>query len=545
MSKKGFILMKTAVVLLGIMVFAVQFSPVANAAGHLRVGWTADEALESLRVGESWQYETMGCMWWQLVYDQTWVIGGPPDYPFVPWAVESFETADQQKYKYTIRENYTFHDGKPVTSKDLVFTMKYLHTSDPVWDYPDTHADNDSFVIIDDKTFEFSMKNPFGGKYPPFNWYPILPEHIWRRWKFKMLEYDNAKAIGSGPFKLVEFKPAQYMIFERHDGHWNKEPRVDKITFKTYGSSDAKNMALRRDEIDMIGYSGVSPLTVKYFEKDENIKMITSDGIGLSWLTFNHFMTDNGMSDLTVRRAIVHAIDKNRINEIVYHKAAVVHDSFIYPELPEYNKNLPQYEFDQAKSRKMLDEAGYVDTDGDDIRNVPSSGKNMSYRFLISSDDAEHVKMGAIIREQLKPVGIDIKLNVVDYNTYGNLYYVPDEKRFDIAIGMEEPGPYADWVWEFMRSYDDGGYGWNSAGYDNPEFDKALNAYAKELDMEKRFEYQREMQFMMQRDLPHYVILRANIYDPVRIDKLDGYVQKMGGISTWINPFSYFFVHAK
>ncbi|MCF8069484.1 MAG: peptide ABC transporter substrate-binding protein [Desulfobacterales bacterium] len=534
---------KVSIIVGCLLVFMLVFSSATSAETVLRVGWQVDEMLKSLVCSESWQYSTMGCVFWPIVYDQAWLLDKPPGYGFVMRAAEKIETDDNIHYRYTIRDNMTFHDGKPVTARDVAFTYENLRESDPVWDYPDTHAVKDSFVIVDERTFEFELDHTHGGKYPPFNWQPILPEHIWSPYKKNMLEYANEKAIGSGPFKLAEFKPGQYIVMEKHEGYWDKRPRVDKVVFKSYGSIDAQNMAVKRGEIDMDGYTGISPLAMKNFKDAKDVELIVNPGIALDWLTFNMFMEERGVHELVVRQAIVHAIDKQRIIKLIFNNQATEQDGFIYPELSHYNTEIPQYAYDVALSNKLLDDAGFVDTDGDGIRNY--KGENMEYRLLAFSTNIEIVKMGQMIREMVKPIGIDIVVNSVDLDTYYDIYYTPAEKRFEMAFGAEEPGPYADWIWEFMRSYDNGGEGWNTSGYNNAEFDKVLDAYTTATSVEERNELSKKMQMIMATDLPYYVIVRPNVINAVRIDKLQGYVSTMGGISNWINPWTFFEVHAK
>ena len=113
------------------------------------------------------------------------------------------------------------------------------------------------------------------------------------------------------------------------------------------------------------------------------------------------------------------------------------------------------------------------------------------------------------------------------------------------AVGEEEPGPYADWIWEMSRSYKAGGEGWNQSYYDSPQFDKLLNAFLSETDLAKRKELSFAMQERISEDLPYGLLLRPKIIDPVRIDKWQGYVQTMGGVITWINPWTLFNIQPK
>ncbi|MCF8069230.1 MAG: ABC transporter substrate-binding protein [Desulfobacterales bacterium] len=518
----------------------------AYADSELRAGWKQSDMLKSLKLDESWVYESLGVMFWQLVYDQFWILDGPPEYNAKLMALDSFETEDNKKYRFHIREDMFFHDGKPVTAHDAAFSMEYITKAGPAWNYVDTETVEDSIVVIDDYTLDFELKTVLGagGKYPPFQVRKIFPKHLWEKYKDNMFEYENDQCIGSGAFKLKEFKEGQYIVFERFKNHWDKSPRVDKIVWKSYGSNDGLNMALKHDEIDMFGYNGISPLALKYFEKEKNIKIIESPGITTTWITFN--LHRNGpLKDISVRQAIAHGIDKNHLSKIVYHGYATPHDSFIYPELYEYNPNLKKYNFDPVAANKILDEKGYIDSDKNGIRNDPETKKDLEFKLMISSDIAEYTKIGTVLREDLKEIGISIALNVVENSTFSDLYYTPTGDEFDMAIGNGDAGPYALWIWEYMRSFDGGGEGWNTSYYNNPDFDKVLDAAYAETDKEKYKKLSFQLQEMLNEDLPNLVLLRPVQLDPVRTDRLDGFVTSMGGISSWINPHSYLYVHEK
>ncbi|MCF8069511.1 MAG: peptide ABC transporter substrate-binding protein [Desulfobacterales bacterium] len=527
--------------------FMLFFQAVSNAKAEseLRVGWLASEMLSTPQCNDAWQYESMGCMFWQLIYDQPWHYGPPPEYAYNLRAITGYETIDNKKFRFFIREGMTFHNNKPVTAKDFAFTYEYLPVSNPIWAYNSSTIVPGSAVVIDEHTVDFELKVVLSPKYPPFDWLPILPQHLWKRYKYDMEKYENSKAIGSGPYMLDSFKAGEYVSFKNFEKYWEKKPRVDKTVFKTYGTTDALGMALKRGEIDMVGYGGVGPMSAKLLEKADNVKLIYSPGISLQWLSFNMF-PEGSLKDLNVRKAIVHAIDKERIVQMVYHGQAVLHDSFIYPELANYNPNLPQYKYNTDISNRLLDDGGYTDTDGDGFRNNPESGKNLDFKFLVPSSDTEEVKMASLIREQMKKIGIGIKINVVDVDTYYDLLYWPQNPVWDISFVSEEPGPYASWIWEFSKSWNDkNSIGWNCSYYDNPEFDKLLDAFNSEVDLEKAKILSHKMQEIIAHDLPYYIICRPNAIDPVRTDKLEGYVAYMGGVSSWINPFTYFNVHPK
>jgi len=541
-KKSSVVRFRIAVLFFCVPIFLFLYSSAAFAKVRFNVGFTADWALDSSRISEDWQYTEMGSVFWPVIYDQLWVMGPAPDYKPLPRLATRWETKDRKTWRFYLRKDAFFHDGKPVTARDVEFSLKYVPKNVASWDVPDVQCE--SIRVIDDYTIEFTLQRKLGGHYPPAYWFPILPKHIWNSYKDDMKSFKNEKAIGSGPYKLKEFKSKEYVWFEANKNYWGRKPAVDEMVYKCYGSREALNMALKKGDIEMIGYSGINPINIPEFEKAKNIKTIVSPGIGLIWLTFNlHKKTP--IQDLAVRKAFMQGINIDKIISLVYRGYAKKVNSFIYPEMPEYDPNLPKWTYNIQSAAKMLEKAGYVDKDNDGIRNDPKTGKNLAFELMVPPDWATEVKLATMIKQQLVDVGIKVSLKTVDLDTYYDFIYAPAGDKWDIAIGEEEPGPYADWIWEMSRSYDAGGKGWNQAYYNNPKFDVLLNELLSETDMTKRKQLSFEMQEMIARDLPYAVILRPDLIDPVRTDKFEGYVQTMGGVITWINPWTLFNIHPK
>jgi len=503
--------------------------------GRLNVGWVPGSMLENLQVGCDWQYTSMGCMFWQLVYDQPWIMGPAPDYEALPMLATSWETEDRQTWTFHIREDATFHDGVPVTAEDIAFTIKYLPIACPAWATAGSICE--SIEVIDDYTVQFTLQIPIGGAWPAVYWTPVMPKHIFEPYKDNMSAYPNDVPIGSGPFKVKEFKPAEYIWFEANEDYWGERPYVDEVLWKTYGSLDALYIAMRHGDIDIIGYDACPIQGAEDFEAF-GFEIIESTGITLSWLSFN-LHKDGPIQDLDVRKAIMHAMDKDRIIDMIYLGHATKADSWIYPEMPGYNENLPQYDYDVDKAKAILDQGGYIDSDGDGIRNDPVTGKNMEFDLIVSSATPGGVKGATLTKEMLREVDIATNVQVLDNATYMSYLYTPQSDMYDIGFTGEQPGPYADWVWEFAR----GGGGWNTAYYNNPQFDETLDKMLSESDLEKRYEYLRDLQMMIAEDLPYGFTYRGIILNPVS-DKFEGYVNMMG-LSNWINPWSYYKVHLK
>ncbi|MCP4628998.1 MAG: peptide ABC transporter substrate-binding protein [bacterium] len=532
--------------LIGICILGLAFSGNVFAKSkkvRLNVGFGAEEVLENLQTTPL-QVNEMGAVYWPLVYDQLWVLGPAPNYDPLPALATRWETDDYQTWRFHLVKNAKFHDGTPVTAEDVAFTLWYL-PRDPVWAFPSNDIQRKKDIkVIDKHTIEFTLTRPFPGKYPPADWMPILPKHIWLPYKGrKISKFANENSIGSGPFKLKQFKSGQFIWMVKNEDYWGEKPHVDEIVFKGYGTEDAMKLAMKKGEIEFVGYSGVSPMSVKSYEKAKNIEVDISPGIALVWLTFN-LHKETAVQDKMFRKAFMHGIDRDRIFKLVYRGYAKPADSFIYPEVDEYNPNLPKYEYNPELAQKMLKDAGYADTDGDGILN-DKTGQNVVLDFMAPSEWQDEVKLVKLIAEQVKKIGIGIREKIIDLDTYYEFSYTPKEDQFDIAVSSEEPGPNGSWMWEFVRSADGGGLGWNQSDYNNPEMDKMINKYVAETDLGKRKAYAFKLQEIMAEDLPCAVLVRPDLIGPYRTDKFEGHVATMGGFSNWINWWTYMKIKPK
>jgi len=554
LKRKGLVLLTGVLVLvLGFSIPLMQCAPPQEEevtppaevetpyGGRFDVGCLSEQSLEGLQCDIEWEWGAMGCIFHMLVYDHPWLLGPAPDYKPIPRLVSSWETEDGQTWTFHTVENAKWHDGEPVTAEDVAFSMEYMPKGLPPWLRSDT--DCESISVVDDYTVEFTLKGKLGGKYPPFYYIPMVPKHIWEPYKDDWQAFPNEEVIGCGPFKLKEFKPAQYMWLVANEDYHGKRPYVDEVVIKSYGSDDALYMALKTGEIDMLLYYGCTMVAVEDFRKAENIDVILSPGMGLKALAFN--LHKAPIKDLNLRKAIMHGIDRDAIIDMVYLGNAEKIDSVVYSESADHNPNLPQYDYDPDLARELLDNAGYIDSDNDGIRNDPATRENLALVTVVPTSRANYVKATVMMTEQLKKIGIGIITRAMDEATYYEWQNAATEDAWDIIWVGREPGPNGDWVWEYFRSWEGGNTGWNTAWYNNARYDQVMEKMIYERDLAKRKQYLYEIQMMLAEDLPYGWMYRPQIPDPARVDKFEGYAVMMGGISSWINPWSYLNVRLK
>lgn len=506
---------------------------------RLTVGFRSGEALDSLQVNMNWKSLIMGNEFWPIVYEQLWVIGPPPEYDPVPRLATSWETEDNKTWIFHLDERAMWQDGTPLTAEDVGFTLKYLPQADP--SYLGPGSDVESYEVIDDHTVKIVLKAAVcDGKYPVPLWTPILPKHIFEDYKDDFSAYPNDNPVGSGPFKVKEFAPSEYIWFEKDENYWGEPAGVDEILFKVFGSDDALYGALKSGDIDMLTTTGCSPMMAEELEAHEDITVIESPGLVNYWLSFNTY-SDTPLKDKAVRQAIMYSIDREKIIDLVYRGYAEEAYSFIYPEMDTYNPDVPKYEFDLDKAASLLDEAGYTDTDNDGLRNDPDTGENVHLEIMVPSAVTMEVKMATVIKEQVVKAGLDVEVKAVDLATFWEFLYDPWNDGYQIAISGGDPGPNGNWVWEFARST----CTWNTSAYENAEFDEVLADMVSEQDITKQTELIKELQAIVAEDVPYGLLVRPAKLDPVRTDRLEGWVKSMGGLSSYVNPWTFWEVRPK
>ena len=558
-------LVGTAILLLGLLAPIMQCAPAAEEVtppaeeeevtppaeegeikygGRLTVGFMS--ALPSLVIDTGVTYTNWGCLWAMLVYDNWAHYNLPPDYyKFTPEFVQSYETSeDGLTWTLHLAEGATWHDGVPVTAEDIKFNCDHFLMLPWMTDV-DTCIDHAE--IIDDYTIKVTNTRVLTTVNPPgwWSWDAIIPKHIFEPHIGSIDSYPNEESIGSGPFKMKEFKPGEYMWLEAYEDYWGEKPYVDEVVFRLYGTLEGMLMALEQGEIDVMD-SGVPPALVEDFEANPDIAVEVVPGLTVNGLTFN-LHKDTPLQDKNVRKAILYGIDRDRIIDMAFMGYAVKNDSWVYAEDPMHHPDLPQYDYDPDKANEILDGAGYIDSDADGIRNDPVTGNNLVFELICSAADTEMVKTATLLKEGLPVIGIDVDIATVDPDTFLSIIYNPPADGYEIALRGEDPSPapYGDWIWVEAASWGSGGDWWNPSYYSNPRFDELTALLGTAQSREQRKEYMYEMQEIMSEDLPEGFLVRPKLVSVYRTDKFEGWVNQIGGPVSWFNDWSILKVHLK
>lgn len=438
-----------------------------------------------------------------LRYDDSWT---PQPYLAESWDVSN----DGMSVTLNLVKNATFHDGQPITSSDVAFSVEVIKNNHP---FKSMFAPVETVETPDAHTAILKLSKPHPALMLAMSGQlmSIIPEHIYGDVpinEVKTHPRNNENVVGSGPFKLVEFKNGEHVILERYDGFFMEgRPYLDKVVMRIITDPAARAIAYENGEVHMGAFESL-PRVINRLKKADGLN-VTSNGYGgigpLDWLAIN--TTKGPLADVRVRKAIAHAIDKNFIMKAIMQDTASESRTGIHPDSPFYNADVEAYELDLDKANALLDEAGYP--------------KNGDTRFSVTIDfgwpgvkpQVEYVKAA------LKKVGIDVEVRAsADFPTWAKRMGTMDfDLSWDTVFNWGDP------VIGVHRTYDSSniakGVWSNTQGYSNTRVDELMQLAAVENDMEKRKALYAEFQAIIADEVPVYHV-NTLPYHTVYSDKI-------------------------
>ncbi len=453
-----------------------------------------------------------------LRYDENWT----PQ----PYLAESWEVSeDGLKVTLNLVRNAKFKDGTPITSADVAFSVKVIQENHP---FKSMFAPVTSVDTPDDYTAVINLSKPHPALMLAMSGQlmPIIPHHIYGDGQNpKSHPRNNADVVGSGPFKLTEFKNGEYIILERFDDFFIEgRPYLDKIVMRIITDPAARAIALENGELDMAGFESL-PRIINRLKKVDGLT-VTSEGYGaigpLDWLAMNAG-SDGPTGNVKVRQAIAYAVDKNFILKALMQGTAAEARTGIHPDSPFYEADVETYELDLDKANALLDEAGY-----------PKGSDGMRFGLTIDFGWPGVKPQVEYVKAALKKVGIDVTVRAsADFPTWAKRMGAMDfDLSWDTVFNWGDP---AIGVHRTYLSSNIGKGVWsNTQGYSNARVDELLDMAAQENDPEKRKALYSEFQKIVAQEVPLYVT-NALPYHTIYSDKVGNPPIGIWGTSTPID----------
>lgn len=493
----------------------------------VRIGWAGSP--DTLNPGMAVLSESYTIF--ELVYDSMYELN--MDGTFTLTLAESATVSDDRLvWTFKIRDGITFHDGQPLTAKDVAFSYNLYQSTE---DYPWMGGYTSYFESVeatDANEVVITLTEAIPNIESQLVFLYVLPEHIWG--SESAVEFDNVSMIGSGPFKMVEYAQSEFVHLAANKDHFLTPPNVDEAIFQTFENNDALVQAIKTGQVDMI--MEMPATAVATLESEEAVEVFVGAPLSptVTDIIFNQVLPENcpegdgictghpALLDRNVRLALAHATDKQKIIDIIYLGNASPGLTLIPDGLGVwYNSSLADYEFDLAKAAQILDDNGYVDADGDGIRDMPDGSRSLTFRVNWPSDSVDGPRLAELLSEMWGALGIKTELQSMDPDALTAVCCPAFD--FDVMLWGWGSDPDPNLLLSVMTSAEIT-TGSSETGYSNTEYDELYTQQAVEPDFEKRKELVWKMQEMVHDDVVYII----PYYDPniqaYRSDRFTGWI---------------------
>jgi peptide/nickel transport system substrate-binding protein len=416
-----------------------------------------------------------------------------------PDLAKSWEVSDDGlAYLFRLREDVLWQDNEPFTADDVVFTISLMQ--DPEFPgVPDLGKLWRTVTVLklDDHTIRFILPEPF----PAFvdsTTIGILPEHLLMGVSAGQLISHpfNLSPIGTGPFKLEEIT-TEYARLSANPFYSGPQPQLANLRLRFYPSYQAAIAAYQAEEVQGIGF--VPPQAIPTVQSLDSLNLYTTrlSGYTIIYLNLRTPETAPFFAEAGVRQALLYALDRQAIIDQALYGQGLVAAGPIRSWSWAYNPEVPAAIFDPVKANMLLDEAGWIDSDGDGIRD--KEGRPFAFT-LLTNETPEKIAVAEIVSQQWQQVGVAVTVEIVGAGLGERL----DQRNYQAALAevllSGDPDPYPLWHRAQISS------GQNYAGWDNERASQLLEAARTITNTGQRSDFYFEFQRIFAEEVPSIIL---------------------------------------
>jgi peptide/nickel transport system substrate-binding protein len=467
---------------------------------------------------------------------------------------------DELDYTYELRDEPRWDDGEQVSAEDVVFTFKA--TKNPLTNNPHAkpYVENIKDITIDPENprkLTIHMKRQYIQNIAFLSSYPILqrkfwdPDNVLSRYTFAQLDDPNFKADtradlkawatefnhfkysreprhmhGMGPYKITRWDAGQSLTLERKENHWTtgtthpyETSYPDKIIFKINKDANSQMLEFKSQALDASTNLGTKPLLDLQSDPNfmQNYHSRFTDTYNYSYIAMN--MKPDGIqhkkffTDKKVRRAMAMLVPLDDINTIVSRGMTKRMVGPVSPLKEEYNTELELIAYDLEGAKKLLDEAGWIDTDGNGIRDKVIDGRKVQFEFGLNymTTTIDWKDMSQMVAESMWKAGIKVNLNPLDFAVH---YDNAKNHRFDMMLGSWAGSSVPEDFTQIWHTSSWVSRGSNWPGFGNAESDALVDSIKYTIDPVKRHPMVKRLQEIIYEEQPYifmFAAMRRNV----------------------------------
>ena len=428
------------------------------------------------RIGTDAQSERMD----ELLFDP--LVRRDQHFNLQPAVAESWEIPNPTTYIFHLRRDVHFHNGSPLTSRDVKWTIASMLDGTIISLKTSTYKSHiTSIEALEPSTLTIHLKEPFA----TLLWnlsdgaFGIVPYGSGRDF--------NRVPIGSGPFRFVSAVQDNEVVLERNPDYWGTKPNIQRVRFNVVPDATTRALELRKGSGD-IAINAMSADMVEAMRKQPGLQVQVTPGTVYSYLAFN--LRDPILRDVRVRQALAYAIDRTSLIHYLWRDTAEPAASILPAQHWAYNDNVQKYTHDPARARQILDEAGYH----------PRKGIRFHLTMKTSTEETTRL-LAAVLQQQLRDVGIALEIRSYEFATFYSDVVKGAFQLYSLRWfgGNEDPDIFED----VFHSASFPPQRANRSYYSNPRVDQLIDEGRSTLDQAERKKIYGEVQEILARDLPY------------------------------------------
>jgi peptide/nickel transport system substrate-binding protein len=398
-----------------------------------------------------------------------------------PALAERWEIPDPTTYVFHLQRNVKFHDGRPLTSRDVKWTFDSLLAGKIRSTKGSVYRFVDRIDAPDDATVVFHLKQPVSS----LLW--NLSDGAIGIVPFGSGDEMSQHPVGSGPFRFVSAQQDKEVILERNDAYWGEKAKLPRVRFMVIPDDNTRALELRKGSADVASNS--LPFdTVVTLQRDPGLNVMHAPGTIFSYMAFN--MRDPVLKDPRVRQALAYSIHREPIIHYLLRDFARPANSVLPPESWAYTADTIRYDYAPERARQLLDQAGYPAKDGVRFHLTMTTSTEGSTRMI-----------AAVLQQQLRDVQIALDIRTFEFAAFFADVTHGSFQVYSLRwIGGNEDPDIFEYVFHSAKFPPNGA---NRSFYRNTKLDTLIESARAELDAEKRKKLYVEIQQLVAEDEPY------------------------------------------